>query len=105
MNAAFKNFYFLEDGVLQKVFQTKIYDYIGTPNPEAFYIEYTKGSISSAKDFLVYEGRIKDYSPEVKDVYDYNPIIEKKENAKLVLTWFYNPAIHAYMTPETKPRD
>jgi hypothetical protein len=104
-NSAFKNFYFLENGILQKVFQTKIYDYIGTDKPEAFFIEYTKGSISSAKDMLVYEGKIKDYTADVKDIYDYNPIIEKKENAKLVLKWFYNPRIAAYMTPETKPRD
>ncbi len=104
-NAAFKNFYFLDRGVLQKVFQTKIYDYIGTPNPEAFYIEYAKGSISTAKDFLVYEGKIKDYTPNIENVYVYDPIIEKKENAKLVLKWFYNPSIAAYMTPETKPRD
>ena len=103
--AAFKNFYFLENGVLQKVFQTKIYDYIGTKTPEAFYIEQAKGSISSAKDLLVYEGEIKDYSSDVKDIYDYNPTIEKKKNAKLVLQWFYNPRISAYMTPETKPRD
>lgn len=104
-NSAFKNFYFLENGILQKVFQTKIYDYIGTDKPEAFFIEYTKGSISAPKDMLVYEGVIKNYSADIKDIYDYNPIIEKKKNAKLVLTWFYNPAIAAYMTPETKPRD
>ena len=31
--------------------------------------------------------------------------IEKKKDAKLVTSWFYNPSIAAYMTPETKPRD
>ncbi len=104
-NAAFKNFYFLENGVLQKVFQTKIFDYLGTSKPEAFFIEYAKGSMSSAKDLFIYEGEIKEYQADIKNVYEYEPVIEKKENAKLVLKWFYNPRISAYMTPETKPRD
>ncbi len=104
-NAAFKNFYFLERGVLQKVFQTKIFDYVGTEKPEAFFIEYTKGSISGAKDMLIYEGKIINYPTTIDNVYEYEPVIEKKENAKLVTKWFYNPNIAAYMTPETKPRD
>lgn len=104
-NGGFKNFYFLERGVLQKVFQTKIFDYIGTEKPEAFYIELAKGSISSPKDMLIYEGKFTNYPSKVDNVYEYQPVIEKKENAKLVTKWFYNPNIAAYMTPESKPRD
>lgn len=104
-NAAFKNFYFLENGILQKVFQTKLFDYIGTDKPEAFFIEYAKGSISAPKDLLIYEGEIKNYRTDIKNAYEFQPVIEKKKDAKLVTSWFYNPSIAAYMTPETKPRD
>lgn len=105
MEGSFKNFYFIERGILQKVFQTKIYDYIGTDKPEVFFIEYVDGSESAAKDLMVYEGVIKDYAAEnIKDIYDFNPTIEKKKNAKLILKWFYSPKDQAYMTPGNTPR-
>lgn len=97
-NSAYKAYYTLTAGTLQKVFEIKMYDFIGTENPEVYYFEYGKGSMSYAKDILVYEGKIKDYTPNIKDIYTYEPVIEKKD--KLVYRWFYNPQIYKYMTPD-----
>ncbi len=98
INSSYKNYYALSSGVLQKVFQVKLFDYIGTRKPEAFFIEYDKGSISTARDILVYEGKIVDYPTDIKDVYTYVPKIEK--TSKLIVRWFYNPGTMQYMTQD-----
>lgn len=96
--SAFRDYYEVANGGLAKIFQMKVFDYIGTATPEAFYTELDRGSISASKDILMYEGKIKDYDPKnIEDIYSYEPVIEKKD--KLVYRWIYNPATMKYMTP------
>lgn len=95
-NAAFKNFYFIQDDIMDKVFQVKTFDYIGSDKPESFTIEYDKGSISSAKNILVYKGKITNYKLPIEDIFTYEPEIEK--TGTLDKTWFYSPENNGYMT-------
>lgn len=99
INSAYKNYYALSGGVLQKVFQVKLFDYLGTDKAEAVFIEYDKGSISSAKDILVYQGKIKNFPAQVDDIYSYTPEVEKQN--KLLFRWFFNPRSMQYMTQNT----
>ncbi len=86
-NSAFKNFYLMANGNIQLMFQWKLFDAIGTNNPEANFIEYEKGSYNEFKDIVIYKGKIKNYTPIVKDIYNYKPIIEK-EGSKLYRFFF-----------------
>lgn len=95
-NAAFKNFYSIEANSLMLVFQWKLYDMVGTDTYEANYLEYQAGTVTLAKDILVYKGKIKNYSKAIPDVYNYNPIIEK-DGAELH-RFFYMPQEYKYMT-------
>ena len=81
-NAAYKNYYLIVGGNIQLMFQWKLFDAIGTATPEANFLEYEKGSYNEFKDIVIYKGKIKNYSPIVKDVYNYKPTIEKN-GAKL----------------------
>lgn len=99
INSAYKNYYAMNNGTLQKIFLVKLFDKVGEPKPESVFIEYDKGSISSAKDILVYEGKIKNYATSIPDVYTYNPEIEK--GGKLLFRWFFNPSTMQYMTQNT----
>lgn len=95
-NSAFRNYYLIESGSLLLVFQWKLYDQVGLDNYEANFLEYQEGSISLAKDILVYKGKIKNYSKNIGDVYKYNPEIEK--NGDLLYRFFYDPKTAKYMT-------
>ena len=86
-NSAFKNYYLMMNGNIQLMFQWKLFDAIGTTNPEANYLEYEKGSYNEFKDIVIYKGKIKNYSPLVKDIYNYNPLIEK-DGVKLYRFFF-----------------
>lgn len=97
-NSAYRNYYTMNEGVLHKIFQVKLYDMIGTPNPEVYYLEFDKGTISAVNDIVVYQGKIKNYSTDIKDVFNYIPEIEKTN--KLVRRWFYSPGTNAYMTED-----
>lgn len=97
-NAGFKNYYQISNGSLVKIFQVKLFDYLGTDKPEAFHLEYKSGSISNAKDIIVYEAKIKNYDKDESASYNFVPQIDK--TSKLVRTWFYNPKIQKYMTED-----
>jgi hypothetical protein len=86
-NSAFKNYYLMSNGNIQLMFQWKLFDAIGTATPEANFLEYEKGSYNEFKDIVIYKGKIKNYSPVVKDIYNYNPVIEK-DGAKLYRFFF-----------------
>lgn len=100
INSAYRNYYSLNNGVLQKIFMVKLFDHIGTDNPESVFIEYDKGSISNAKDILVYAGKIRNYSKNIDNVYTYTPDVEK--TSKLLFRWFYSPSDMQYMTQNTE---
>ncbi len=95
-NSAFKNFYSIEANSLMLVFQWKLYDMVGTDTYEANYLEYQAGTVTLAKDILVYKGKIKNYSKAIPDVYNYNPIIEK--DGEELHRFFYMPQEYKYMT-------
>lgn len=97
-NAGFKNYYQISQGTLIKIFQVKLFDYLGTATPEAFHLEYKSGSISNAKDIEVFAGRITNYDPIQSASYDFVPQIEK--TSKRIRNWFYNPQIQKYMTED-----
>jgi hypothetical protein len=80
------------------MFQWKLFDNVGTAYPEANFITYDKGSMSLFKDILIYTGKIKNYSPDIADVYTYNPEIEKAGG--LQYRFFYDPRSLKYMTRE-----
>lgn len=86
-NSAFKNYYLMSNGNIQLMFQWKLFDAIGTNNPEANYLEYEKGSYNEFKDIVIYKARIKNYTSIIKDVYKYKPVIEK-EGSKLYRFFF-----------------
>ncbi|MGV3631527.1 MAG: hypothetical protein ACO1O6_09975 [Bacteroidota bacterium] len=95
-NSAFRNYYVIENGSLALVFQWKLFDMVGDENYEANYIQYEPGSMSLAKDIIIYKGKIKNYSPKIPDVYSYSPEIEK--NGPMLYRFFYDPASMKYMT-------
>jgi hypothetical protein len=99
-NSAFQNFYLIEGGSLVMVFQWKLFDQVGLDSYEANFISFENGSISLAKDILIHKGKIKNYSKEIPNVYDYNPTIEK--DGDLLYRFFYDPKIAKYMTNQMK---
>lgn len=97
-NSAFKNYYLLENNQLQLMFQWKIFDQVGLDNYEANYITFAPGSISLAKDILIYKGVIKNYSKNIPNVYAYKPEITKTDEKRY--QFFYDPKERAYMTQQ-----
>jgi hypothetical protein len=98
LNGSFRNYYTIYGDVLQEIFQVKTFDHIGDNKPEAYFIEYDKGSISDVKNIMVYEGKINNYSSNIKDIYQFEPEIIKK--SKLFKRWFFNPKVMKYMTED-----
>lgn len=100
-NSAFKNYYFLQNDQLLLVFQWKLFDQVGVQNYEANYLTYEEGSYSTAKDILIYKGKIKNYSTTIPDVYSYNPVIESDKELKY--RFFFDPVGKKYMTQSKLP--
>lgn len=95
-NSAFRNYYLIENGTLVLVFQWKLFDMVGDETYEANYIVYEPGSLSLAKDILIYKGKIKNYSTKIPDIYRYDPEIQK--GGPLIYRFFYDPGTMKYMT-------
>jgi hypothetical protein len=95
-NSAFKNYYLMSNGNIQLMFQWKLFDAIGTNTPEANYLEYEKGSYNEFKDIIIYKGKIKNYSPVVKDIYNYHPVIEKE--GEKIYRFFFDKRTLKYST-------
>lgn len=95
-NSAFKNYYLIENGVIQMIFQWKLFDFIGDDNPEVNFLEYGEGTLSSFKDIYIFKGKILNYSKNITDVYTYDPVVEK--NGELIYHFFYNPKMMKYVT-------
>jgi hypothetical protein len=98
LNGSFRNYYTIYGDVLQEIFQVKTFDHIGEDKPEAYFLEYDKGSICDVKNIMVYEGKISNYSPNIKDIYQFQPEIIKTN--KLYKRWFFNPKVMKYMTED-----
>ncbi len=98
LNGSFRNYYTIYGDVLQEIFQVKTFDHIGESKPEAYFIEYDKGSICDVKNIMVYEGKINNYSSNIVDIYQFEPEIMKTN--KLFKRWFFNPKVMKYMTED-----
>lgn len=98
LNGSFRNYYTIYGDVLQEIFQVKTFDNIGEDKPEAYFIEYDKGSICDVKNIMVYEGKIKNYMSNIGDIYQFQPEIIKTN--KLFKRWFFNPKVMKYMTED-----
>jgi hypothetical protein len=98
LNGSFRNYYTIYGDVLQEIFQVKTFDHIGEDKPEAYFIEYDKGSICDVKNIMVYEGKIKNYMSNIGDIYQFQPEIIKTN--KLFKRWFFNPKVMKYMTED-----
>lgn len=95
-NSAFRNYYQIENGSLMLVFQWKLFDFVGTDNYEANFIKYQPGTYSLVKDIVIYRGKIKDYTKQIPDVYQYNPTIEK--GGEELYRFFFDPRSDVYVT-------
>lgn len=98
LNGSFRNYYTIYGDVLQEIFQVKTFDHIGEDKPEAYFIEYDKGSICDVKNIMVYEGKIKNHLANIGDIYQFQPEIIKTN--KLYKRWFFNPKVMKYMTED-----
>lgn len=85
-NSAFRDIFTIVNHSPIQVFQWKLYDRLGEGNPEAYYIEYGKGTVSLSKDILIYNGTLENGS-NVKDIYNFDPKISKK--GEMVHRFFY----------------
>lgn len=98
LNGSFRNYYTISGDVLQEIFQVKTFDHIGEDKPEAYFIEYDKGSICDVKNIMVYEGKINNYPSKMEDIYQFEPEIIK--TSKLFKRWFFNPKVMKYMSED-----
>lgn len=98
LNASFRNYYTIYGDVLQEIFQVKIFDHLDESKPEAYFIEYDKGSICDVKNIMVYDGKISNYPSKIEDVYQFEPEIVKVN--KLSKRWFFNPKVMKYMSED-----
>lgn len=96
-NSCFRRFFTVVNRIPRQTFEAKIFDGLGGENPEAYVIQYDKGSYSLAKDILVYRGILE--SIQIKDpneVYQLEPKITPTE--KLERKWFFNDRDLKYFT-------
>lgn len=90
LKAAYRNFFTVSNGHPLRVNQVKLFDALGTKDAVAFAVEYEDGSISSAKDIKLYEGKFTNPTFALPDdVYTFEPEITKKST--LHEHWFFNP--------------
>jgi hypothetical protein len=91
----YRNFYTVVRGVPKLVFQWTIFDLEDKTNPEFKFIEFAKGTYSSAKDILIFKGKLESELPENIEE-DFNHTISK--NGEMDYLFFYNPNEGKYFT-------
>lgn len=95
MNASYKEYYTVNNHIPRRVFQWKNYDGLKSSETEAFYFEYSEGTMGPIKDILVKKAILIQPKEEV-DIYSYEP--ELKKTDELVYRFFYHPKEGKYMT-------
>lgn len=91
----YRNFYTIVRGVPKLVFQWSVFELENPKKESASFIEYAPGSYSSAKDILIYEGKLDTPKPnDLKTEFSYS--ISKK--GELQHLFFYNPNEGKYFT-------
>ena len=94
----FKNFYAISDGVMDKVFKMKSYEYVGTEKEKAYVYEIQKeGMFSFAKDINVFSGKLEN-SAEISSDW-FGPKSKITPTKKIDKAWYYDPKRSAYVTP------
>lgn len=96
-NSCFRRFYTIINDQPRQTFEMKLFDGLGTPNTEAYFVEFEPGSYSLAKDILVYNGILENMTFEdPMAVYKADPKIE--ETKVLDRRWFFNDHERKYFT-------
>lgn len=95
----FKNFYHISsDGIMDKVFKMKSYEFVGQPKEEAYTYEIQKsGMFSFVKDIKVYKGKLENSKEISKNWFETKSKISKTNT--LDKDWFFDPKRNAFVTP------
>ncbi len=95
LNASFRDFFTMTNGVLSRFFQWKNYDGVGGGKVEAYQFEYKQGTLSQQKDILIIKASFTQ-PKELDDIYTFEPkLICSNE---LIYRFFYHPETKKYMT-------
>lgn len=95
LNASYKDYYTVKNHTPIHVFQWKNYDGLKSGKEEAFYFEYSEGTLGPVKDILVKKAVLIQPNDEI-DLYKYEP--ELKKTDELIHRFFYHPSEGKYMT-------
>ena len=95
LNASYKDFYTIKNNRLTRIFQWKNFDGLGKEKNEAYYFEFGTGTLSLAKDIIVYNAKFNNPVGEF-DKFTFEPELIKTNN--LFKRFFYHPETGIYMT-------
>lgn len=103
-NSLFRNYYTLRGETLYLTLNCPVYDKIGESEPEVYFIEHRNVETRIAKDIVIYEGLIPNYTPsKIEDPYNYTPE-EIKSKDEIFVYFIYDADRKAYVTPMA-PKD
>jgi len=95
MENCYRNFYTIFRGVPKLVFQWSVFEFENPKTESVSFIEYAPGTYSSAKDIVIFKGKLDAPKPEnVKS--DFNYSISK--DGEIEHLFFYNPNEGKYFT-------
>lgn len=96
-NSCFRRFFTVMNVIPAQTFETKIFDFLGEENVEAYSIEFKDGSYSLAKDIYVYKAKIENVTiNSPNEVYAVQPKITPTD--QLERKWFFNEQMNKYYT-------
>ncbi len=96
-NSGFRAFFSIAGEQMVQVLQLKLFDGVGTLNPEAYYLRFEPGSYSLAQDIVVYKGTYENTTfDNPDDVYSFDPGI--KPTDEVDRRWFFNDQQYKYFT-------
>ncbi len=96
-NAGYRRFFSIMRDIPRQVFETKIFDGLGTDNTEAYSVQYEPGTYSLSKDIIVYKADLEDVViNDPNAVYEIDPEITPTDVVDR--RWFYNVAQQKYYT-------
>jgi hypothetical protein len=82
-------------GALSLMFQWKWFDHIGEAQPEALMHALEPSPESpSMQDISIYESAIENNPPDMKKIYEYEPVMTRKE--ALLYRFFFDPRVGKY---------
>lgn len=94
----FKNFYKIADGIMDKVFKMKSYEFVGQANEKAYVYEIQEeGMFSFVKDIIVYHGKLENSAEIAENWFDGKAKITKSK--EIEKSWYFDPKRTAYVTP------